>query len=49
MHYPVELVRGSFRLPIHLLCEVLAYSLGYRLYAVLRARTPYRISHQGWQ
>ena len=49
MHYPVELAWGSFHLPIHLLCEVLAYSLGYRLYTALRARTPDRISDQGRQ
>jgi len=30
-------------------CEVLAYSLGYRLYTALRARTPDRISDQGRQ
>lgn len=47
--YPVELAWGHFRLPIHLLCEVLAYSLGYRLYTTLRARTPDRISYQGRQ
>ena len=38
MHFPVELALGSVRLPLHLLCEVLAYSLGYRLYTYLRAR-----------
>lgn len=47
--YPVELAWGSFHLPIHLVCEVLAYSLGYRLYTYLRARTPDRISDQGRQ
>ncbi|MGI4875387.1 MAG: prolipoprotein diacylglyceryl transferase family protein [Janthinobacterium lividum] len=49
MHYPVELAWGNFRLPIHLLCEVLAYSLGFRLYTALRARTPDRISDHGRQ
>ncbi|WP_223650269.1 prolipoprotein diacylglyceryl transferase family protein [Hymenobacter psoromatis] len=49
MHYPVELAWGSFRLPVHLLCEVLAYSLGYRLYLALRARTADPISDQGRQ
>ncbi len=34
---------------MHLLCEVLAYSLGYRFYTYLRARTPDRISDQGRQ
>jgi len=45
MHYPVELALG----PLHLLCEVLAYSLGYRLYTHLRARTPDPISDRGRQ
>ena len=49
VHYPVELAWGSLRLPVHLPCEVLAYSLGYRLYTALRARTPDRISDQGRQ
>ena len=49
MHYPVELAWGSFRLPVHLLCEVLAYSLGYRLYLALRARAIDPISDQGRQ
>ncbi len=44
MHYPVELTLGPARLPVHLLCEVLAYTLGYRLYAYLRARRPDPIS-----
>ena len=37
MHFPVELALGPARLPVHLLCEVLAYTLGYRLYTRLRA------------
>ncbi|TDN40427.1 diacylglyceryl transferase [Hymenobacter sp. UV11] len=49
MVYPVELAWSHFRLPVHLLCEVLAYSLGYRFYTYLRARTPDRISDQGRQ
>jgi phosphatidylglycerol:prolipoprotein diacylglycerol transferase len=49
MHYPVQLEIGRFHLPVHLLCEVLAYSLGYRLYTALRARTADRISDQGRQ
>ncbi|MGI4832513.1 MAG: prolipoprotein diacylglyceryl transferase family protein [Janthinobacterium lividum] len=49
MHYPVELAWGRFHLPVHLLCEVLAYSLGYRFYLALRARTADRISNQGRQ
>jgi phosphatidylglycerol:prolipoprotein diacylglycerol transferase len=39
MHYPVKLAWASFRLLIHLRCELLAYSLGHRFYTYLRART----------
>ncbi|WP_151088261.1 prolipoprotein diacylglyceryl transferase [Hymenobacter baengnokdamensis] len=49
MRYPVELAWGNFHLPVHLLCEVLAYSLGYRFYTILRARTADRISDHGRQ
>ena len=50
MHFPVELALGPARLPVHLLCEVLAYTLGYRLYTHLRAGYPDRISsaHRQW-
>ncbi|MFD2720776.1 prolipoprotein diacylglyceryl transferase [Hymenobacter monticola] len=50
MHFPVELALGPARLPVHLLCEVLAYALGYRLYQRLRAGHPDRISdaHRQW-
>ena len=44
MSYPFELTLGPARLPVHLLCEVLAYTLGYRLYTYLRARRPDPIS-----
>jgi len=48
--YPVHLALGPFALPVHLLLEVLAYSLGYRLYQRLRARTTDPISedHRLW-
>ncbi|MGI4883577.1 MAG: prolipoprotein diacylglyceryl transferase family protein [Janthinobacterium lividum] len=49
MQFPVELAWGPVRLPVHLLCETLAYALGYRLYAHLRARTADRISDAGRQ
>ena len=49
MTYPVQLTLGPLHLPVHLLCEVLAYSLGYRFYTALRARTPDPISDQGRQ
>ncbi|GAB3835441.1 prolipoprotein diacylglyceryl transferase [Hymenobacter jeollabukensis] len=48
--FPVQLHLGPVALPAHLLFEVLAYSLGYRYYSYLRARTPDRIStdHRLW-
>ncbi len=50
MHFPVELALGPARLPVHLLCEVLAYALGYRLYTHLRTGHADRISdaHRQW-
>lgn len=44
MTYPVQISIGPAHLPVHLLCEVLAYALGFRLYTYLRARTPDAIS-----
>ena len=48
--YPVELAFGPWRLPVHLLCEMLAYTLGYRLYAQLRATAadPINDAHRQW-
>ena len=50
MHFPVELAIGPARLPVHLLCEVLAYSLAYRLYTHLRTGHADLISseHRQW-
>ncbi|GAA4371332.1 prolipoprotein diacylglyceryl transferase [Hymenobacter saemangeumensis] len=50
MQFPVELAIGAGRLPIHLLCEVLAYTLGYRLYTKLRSRgtDPISSAHRQW-
>ena len=50
MSYPVQFTLGPLALPVHLLLEVLAYSLGYRCYQHLRARTPDPISdeHRLW-
>ena len=41
---------GPLHLPVHLLCEVLAYSLGFQLYTRLRGRTADAISdgHRQW-
>lgn len=41
MHFPVELALG----PVHLLCEVLAYTFGFRLYTHLRAGAADRLSN----
>ena len=50
MTFPVVLALGPARLPVHLLCEVLAYSLGYRLYVRLRGRgrDPISSAHRQW-
>ena len=50
MHFPVELALGPARLPVHLLCEVLAYTLGFHLYTHLRGHHVDRISdaHRQW-
>ncbi len=39
MVFPVEIHVGSAHIHVHLLCEMLAYTLGYRFYTWLRART----------
>ncbi|MBX0289203.1 prolipoprotein diacylglyceryl transferase [Hymenobacter sp. HSC-4F20] len=46
MSYPVHLTLGPLTLPIHLLLEVLAYSVGYRFYQHLRTRFPDPISDE---
>ncbi|KAA9327560.1 diacylglyceryl transferase [Hymenobacter busanensis] len=50
MTFPVQLSLGPLTLPVHLLFEVLAYSLGYRLYTHLRQHAADRISteHRLW-
>ena len=37
--FPVHLRIGSLDLPLHLVCEILAYSLGYQYYRYLRRNT----------
>ncbi|GAB2786498.1 prolipoprotein diacylglyceryltransferase [Hymenobacter luteus] len=46
MSYPVHLTLGPLLVPVHLLLEVLAYSVGYRFYQHLRTRTPDPISDE---
>jgi len=36
MEFPVELTIGSFKLPLHLIFETLAFIIGYRVYAYRR-------------
>ncbi len=50
MTFPIRLVLGPIVVPLHLLCEVLAYTFGYRFYQRLRTRTTDRISdeHRLW-
>ncbi|MEO6522299.1 MAG: prolipoprotein diacylglyceryl transferase family protein [Mucilaginibacter sp.] len=44
MHFPVNIPIGSSTIPIHFVCETLAYFLGYRYYAYLRRHTTDLIS-----
>lgn len=39
MHFPVTIHIGPATVPIHFVCETLAYFLGYRYYAYLRKHT----------
>jgi phosphatidylglycerol---prolipoprotein diacylglyceryl transferase len=47
MHYPLEFQLGAARISAHLVFEMLAFTLGYRLYGWLRGRTRDRISDEG--
>lgn len=39
MHFPVNIPLGRSAIPVHFVCETLAYFLGYRYYAWLRRNT----------
>ncbi|RFZ85476.1 diacylglyceryl transferase [Mucilaginibacter terrenus] len=39
MHFPVNIPLGHSFVPVHFVCETLAYFLGYRYYAYLRRHT----------
>ena len=39
-HFPVILRVGSWQLPIHPFCDVLAYTLGFQLYLYVRRKSP---------
>jgi len=45
MHYPVNIHLGRIVIPIHLVCETLAYFIGYRYYTYLRNKTHDLISN----
>jgi phosphatidylglycerol:prolipoprotein diacylglycerol transferase len=44
MHFPVNIPIGQSSIPVHFVCETLAYFLGYRYYAWLRRNTNDQIS-----
>lgn len=44
MHFPLNIPLGSAQIPVHFVCETLAYFIGYRYYAYLRKRTQDDIS-----
>lgn len=44
MHFPVNIPLGSAHIPVHFVCETLAYFIGYRYYAHLRKHTQDAIS-----
>jgi phosphatidylglycerol:prolipoprotein diacylglycerol transferase len=46
LHFPVNIPIGSSGIPIHFVCETLAYFLGYRYYAYLRKHTTDLISSE---
>jgi len=44
LHFPLNISLGHAVIPVHLICETLAYFLGYRYYAYLRNHTHDAIS-----
>ncbi len=44
MHFPVNIPIGKSFIPVHFVCETLAYFIGYRYYAYLRTHTQDTIS-----
>ena len=39
MHFPVNIYFGKLTIPVHLICEVLSYFIGYQYYNYLRTHT----------
>ncbi|WP_316833537.1 prolipoprotein diacylglyceryl transferase [Pedobacter nutrimenti] len=46
MHYPANIPLGESFVPIHFICETLAYFLGYRYYIYLRSKQEDQISDE---
>ncbi|CAM4088472.1 Prolipoprotein diacylglyceryltransferase [Pedobacter westerhofensis] len=44
MHFPVNIPLGSHSIPVHFVCETLAYAVGYRFYTYLRRHVADQIS-----
>jgi hypothetical protein len=40
MHFPVNIPLGKSYIPVHFVCETLAYIIGYRYYSYLRKKKP---------
>ncbi|WDF54842.1 prolipoprotein diacylglyceryl transferase [Mucilaginibacter sp. KACC 22063] len=46
MHFPVNIHIGNAEIPVHFVCETLAYTIGYRFYVYLRHKKQDIISDQ---
>jgi prolipoprotein diacylglyceryltransferase len=46
LHFPVNIPIGKSGIPVHFVCETLAYFLGYRYYAYLRRTTQDQVSSE---
>ncbi len=44
LHFPVNIPFGKSSIPVHFICETLAYFIGYRYYVYLRKHTTDAIS-----
>ncbi|TWR25299.1 prolipoprotein diacylglyceryl transferase [Mucilaginibacter achroorhodeus] len=44
MHFPLNISLGKGQIPVHFVCETLAYFIGYRYYSYLRQKTHDKIS-----
>lgn len=46
MHFPLNIPIGKSAIPVHFICETLAYAIGYRYYTYLKSKTHDLISDQ---